>query len=258
MAGSPGRVANRCFPWRIPSEPPRERAELAEDAVERRIVAEALRIVHVLIARQPAVDGLPDQVGEWELRVLAPRIGDVLRDQVADAQALVQFAHEDEPAVGGDARALELDAEPGVKRELKGLVLCFTIGCGPPIRRHRAQTRTDQDVRLIATASVPSSHRKSGFPPLHYLTQSASKCKMSAGVPSRTFGGIISPFQTAGHLYLSSGSEEFILIVWKGCGRFWALRPITSPSRMKSFAGSARAASTISGTAAVTSFKLRE
>jgi len=42
---------------------------------------------------------LPDQVGEWELRVLAPRIGDVLRDQVADAQPLVQFADEKQPAV---------------------------------------------------------------------------------------------------------------------------------------------------------------
>jgi hypothetical protein len=34
-------------------------------------MGEPFRIVHVLVARQPAVDGLPDQVGEWELRILA-------------------------------------------------------------------------------------------------------------------------------------------------------------------------------------------
>ena len=45
-------------------------------------MGEPFRIVHVLVACQAAVDRLPDQAGEWELRVLAPRIGDVLRDQI--------------------------------------------------------------------------------------------------------------------------------------------------------------------------------
>jgi len=51
-------------------------------------VGEPFRVVHVLVARQAAVDRLPDQIGEWELRVLAPRIGDVLRDQIADGGGL--------------------------------------------------------------------------------------------------------------------------------------------------------------------------
>jgi hypothetical protein len=34
-------------------------------------VGEPFRVVHILVARQAAVDRLPDQVGEWELPVLA-------------------------------------------------------------------------------------------------------------------------------------------------------------------------------------------
>ena len=77
---------------------------LRPDQPERRIVGEALRIVHVLVARQPPVHRLPDQVGEGKLGVLAPRIDHVLRDQIAEAQPLVQFAYEDQPAIGGDPR----------------------------------------------------------------------------------------------------------------------------------------------------------
>ena len=48
------------------------------------------------------------------------------------------------------------------------------------------------------------------------------------------------------------------IVIWKGCGRPPGRRLITSPSRIRSLAGSARVTSTISGTACVTSFKLRE
>ena len=57
---------------------------------------------------------------------LAPRIGDVLRDQVAEAQPFVQLPHEDEPAIGGDARSLELDPQRGIEGELKWPVLRLT------------------------------------------------------------------------------------------------------------------------------------
>ena len=144
---------------------------LRPDQPERRIVAEALRIVHVLIAGQPAVDGLPDQVGEWEPRVLAPRIGDVLRDQVADAQSLVQLAYEDEPAVGGDPRALELDAEPGVKRELKGLVLCVT---------HRMRTSAASPSRSNPHRSRRSTHLHS----LRSVVTSEIRAEFSSSSPA--------------------------------------------------------------------------
>jgi len=92
---------------------------------------------------------LPDQVGEGELRVRAPRIGQVLGDQIAEAQPLVQLAHENQAAVGGDPRALELDPEPGVEGELQGLVLCFT---------HRMRTSAASSSRSNPHRSRRSTH----------------------------------------------------------------------------------------------------
>ncbi len=89
-------------------------------------MGEALGVVDVLVPRQSAVDRLPDQVGERELGVRAPRVGQVLRDEVAEAQPFVELAHEDQTAIGGNPRALELHLECGIERELKGLVCCFT------------------------------------------------------------------------------------------------------------------------------------
>jgi hypothetical protein len=51
------------------------------------------------------------------------RAGGVLRDQVGEAQALVQLAHENQAAVGSNP--LELTSNAGL-RELKGLICCFT------------------------------------------------------------------------------------------------------------------------------------
>jgi hypothetical protein len=40
--------------------------------------------------------------------------------------ALVEFAHQDQAAVGSDAGTLEIDLQRGVERELKGLILLLT------------------------------------------------------------------------------------------------------------------------------------
>jgi hypothetical protein len=50
----------------------------------------------------------------------------VLRDEVAEAQPLVELPHEDQAAIGGDPRSLELDLQRRVERELKGLGLRLT------------------------------------------------------------------------------------------------------------------------------------
>jgi len=73
----------------------------------------------------------------------------VLRNQVAEAQTLVQLAHEDQAAIGGEPRSLELDLQRGVEREPKGLVCGLTIGYRPPPRHRRAQTRFNKDIRRI-------------------------------------------------------------------------------------------------------------
>ncbi len=47
------------------------------------------------------------------------------------------------------------------------------------------------------------------------------------------------------------------IVIWNGCGRPFASNAIASPSRMRSWAGNASTASTISGIAAPTSLRLR-
>jgi hypothetical protein len=50
----------------------------------------------------------------------------MLLDQFSEPESLVEFAHQDQAAVGGDPGTLEIDLERGVEGELKGLVLFVT------------------------------------------------------------------------------------------------------------------------------------
>jgi len=45
----------------------------------------------------------------------------MLLDQFSKPESLVEFAHQDQAAVGSDARTLKIDLERGVEGELKGL-----------------------------------------------------------------------------------------------------------------------------------------
>jgi len=64
---------------------------------------EPLGVIDILIARDAAVDRPAQQVGQRELPVFpAPRVGQVLGDEFAEAQTFVHLAHENQAAVGGD------------------------------------------------------------------------------------------------------------------------------------------------------------
>jgi hypothetical protein len=46
----------------------------------------------------------------------------MLLDQFSQSESLVELAHQDQAAVGSDARALKIDLEGGVEGELKRLL----------------------------------------------------------------------------------------------------------------------------------------
>jgi hypothetical protein len=50
----------------------------------------------------------------------------VLFDEFSEPESLVEFAHQDQAAVGGDAGTLEIDLERGVEGELEWLILFLT------------------------------------------------------------------------------------------------------------------------------------
>jgi hypothetical protein len=61
-----------------------------------------------------------------------PVVHDVLGDERAQSQTLIQLAHQKQTTGGGDARTLEIHFQTGVKRELKGLILFLTHWVEPP------------------------------------------------------------------------------------------------------------------------------
>ena len=48
------------------------------------------------------------------------------RDQFAEPEPLVEFAHQEQAAVGSDARTLKADLETGIEGKLKRPVLLLT------------------------------------------------------------------------------------------------------------------------------------
>ena len=64
----------------------------------------------------------------------------MLLDQCPEPESLVEFAHQDQAAVGSDARTLEIDLERRVEGELKGLFWYLThwvLTSGAPSSRSR-------------------------------------------------------------------------------------------------------------------------
>src|SRR6266849_2693843 len=96
------------------------------DQPEGRVVGQPLGIVHILIPRQAAVHRLPQQVGEGQARILRPRVRQVLLDEFAETQPLVQLPDQNQTSVGSDSRPLKIDPQGSVERELKGLILALT------------------------------------------------------------------------------------------------------------------------------------
>ena len=54
---------------------------------------------------------MPQQAGEAKLRILPTGVRQMVRDQFTEPEPLVEFAHQDQAAVGSDARTLEGDIE---------------------------------------------------------------------------------------------------------------------------------------------------
>ena len=88
---------------------------------------EPLGVVDIFIARNPAVDRLAQQVRQRKLRVLAvPRVGQVARDEITEAQTFLQLTNQNQATVGGNPRSVEIHLQKSVKGELKWPVLSLT------------------------------------------------------------------------------------------------------------------------------------
>ena len=70
------------------------------DEAKRRVRRHAHRVVEVFVAREPAVDRLPQEIRQAELRIQPPSgVAQVLVDERLQPQAFIQLAHQNEARV---------------------------------------------------------------------------------------------------------------------------------------------------------------
>ena len=94
------------------------------DETKGRVRCHTHRVVDVFVAREPAVDRLPEEIRQTELGVHAlSGVAQVRRDECLQPQAFIPLAHQNKTGVGGDARSRERDLQKTIERELKRLVL---------------------------------------------------------------------------------------------------------------------------------------
>lgn len=100
---------------------------LADDPAHGGGVAEVIGIVHVLVSGQPSEHGLPE-LGKQGVAAVASRsdIGHRLPGHRGQAESLVESAEGQQPGVGGDARAVELQLQLAVEFNSKVIFRRFT------------------------------------------------------------------------------------------------------------------------------------
>jgi hypothetical protein len=85
---------------------------------KRWVFGQPLGVVGVLVAGQPAVDRLAEEVQQRKLPIVSgARIREVPLDQGVKAETFVQLAREQQPGIGGDGGSAELDAKLRIERE---------------------------------------------------------------------------------------------------------------------------------------------
>jgi hypothetical protein len=127
------QVLFRCEPSRLeaPHLTRRRRASgdglAADDPSHRRIMAEPLGVVDVLVSGQPPEHGLPQHPDERVPAVLARAVVCEPRTcRRAEAERVVQFAVGEQTGVRRDDRAAKLERQPAVEIEPHGLAVRFT------------------------------------------------------------------------------------------------------------------------------------
>jgi hypothetical protein len=93
----------------------------ADDGAHGRVAGEPCGVVDVLVAGEPAVDGLPQQAEQPVADVLpASAFRERRCSYSGEAEGVVQLAVGEQAAVGGDPGAVELELEPAVERDPQG------------------------------------------------------------------------------------------------------------------------------------------
>ena len=96
----------------------------ADNPAHRRIVAQALGVVHVLVSGETTKHRLPQQTDQRMAAVLAgARIGERLARHRGQPECVVEFAVRQQSGIGRDHGAAKLQHQTAVEIELENLVV---------------------------------------------------------------------------------------------------------------------------------------
>jgi hypothetical protein len=102
-------------------------ARSADDPAYRRVAAQPLGVVHVLVAGQPPEHRLPQQAGEPVPTILArARVRQCFRTSVGQVERGIQLAISQQSGIGGDRRTAKLQQQTAVEIEPQRAVVRFT------------------------------------------------------------------------------------------------------------------------------------
>jgi hypothetical protein len=130
------RISLRRHPGETQNYPTRWRPA-ANNPTHRRIAAQTLGVVYVLVAGQPAEYRLPQQPDQEVLSVLAGAcIRQFLATACGQSEHVVQLTIRQQTAIGGDHTGAKLKHQTAVKIEPQRLALRFTrwVRHGRPVR----------------------------------------------------------------------------------------------------------------------------
>ena len=99
----------------------------ADHPAHRRVAAQPLGVVHVLVARQPPEYRLAQQPGQPVPTVLAgARISQPIGTRVGQVERVIQFAVSQQPGIGRDRGAAKLQEQTTVEIQPQSALIRFT------------------------------------------------------------------------------------------------------------------------------------
>jgi hypothetical protein len=138
-----GEVLRPCRPLGLEATYPAGRDSLthwrptADHPAHRRVAAQTVGVVHILVADQPPECRLPQQPDQEVLSVLASAcIRQSLAAACGQSEHVVQLAIRQQSAIGSDHRTAEPEHQAAVKVEPQRLAVRFTrwVRHGRPVR----------------------------------------------------------------------------------------------------------------------------
>ena len=100
---------------------------VAHHPAHRRVAAQPLGVVHVLVAGQPPEHRLAQQAGQPVAAVLAgAHVRQRIGTRVGQTQRVTQLAVSQQPGIGGDRGPAKLQQQTTVEIEPQTALLCFT------------------------------------------------------------------------------------------------------------------------------------